>query len=357
MERALELAQRGSFNVSPNPRVGAVLIKDGRVVGEGAHLRYGGPHAEINALRQAGKKAEGATLFVTLEPCAHLGKTPPCVEALIQSGVKRVVASMRDPFPLVKGKGFASLRKAGIKVAVGLLEKEASALNENFIFSIAHLRPKVILKAAMTLDGRIATATGASRWVTGDKARRKVHELRAQSDAILIGVETALKDNPSLTVRLPGFNRKDGWPLRVVLDSDLRLPPKSRILNQGPGMVIFTSQKASRMRQKALEKRGADVLRVIGTQKMLSLRALLKSLFRMGVRTLLVEGGGLVHGSFIKEGLADEAALFIAPKVFGAGPAWARGWAVRDPQRSPRLKDVIMEPMGEDWLLTGCWEK
>jgi diaminohydroxyphosphoribosylaminopyrimidine deaminase / 5-amino-6-(5-phosphoribosylamino)uracil reductase len=320
-------------------------------------LRYGGPHAEMNALRRAGNKARGSTLYVTLEPCAHQGKTPPCVEALIQSGVKRVVASMRDPFPLVKGKGFARLRQAGLQVAVGLLEKDARDLNENFIFSIHHQRPKVILKAAMTLDGRIATEAGASRWVTGDKARRKAHELRAQSDAILVGVETALADNPSLTVRLPGFNRKDGWPLRVVLDSDLRLPPQARILKQGPGTVVFASPKASTVRQKALEKRGAAVLRVPGSKKMLSLRPLLRHLFRMGVRTLLVEGGGLVHGSFIKEGLADEAALFIAPKVFGAGPAWARGWAVHDPQRSPRLMDMKMEPMGEDWLLTGRWEK
>ena len=357
MKRALELAQLGGGLVSPNPRVGAVLVKNGRKVGEGAHLKFGGPHAEIHALRQAGSRARGATLYVNLEPCAHRGKTPPCVEALIQYGIKRVVASLQDPFPLVKGKGFARLRRAGVSVEVGLLENEARALNENFLFSVARKRPKVILKAAISLDGRIATRTGASRWVTGDKARRKAHELRSQSDAILVGVETVLKDDPSLTVRKRGFHRKDGWPLRIVLDSDLRLPPKARILKKGPRTLVFTSHRASVSRQKTLEKQGTGVFRVPDTQKMLSLRAILNRLYQMGVRTLLVEGGGRVHGSFLKERLADEAALFIAPKVFGEGPAWARGWAVPNPQNTPRLKDVKVERLGEDWLLTGRWEK
>jgi diaminohydroxyphosphoribosylaminopyrimidine deaminase/5-amino-6-(5-phosphoribosylamino)uracil reductase len=357
MKRALELAQLRGGQVSPNPRVGAVLVKNGRKVGEGAHLKFGGPHAEIHALRQAGSRARGATLYVNLEPCAHRGKTPPCVDALVQNGIKRVVASLQDPFPLVKGKGFAQLRRAGVSVEVGLLENEARALNENFLFSVARKRPKVILKAAISLDGRIATRTGASRWVTGDKARRKAHELRSQSDAILVGVETVLKDDPSLTVRKRGFHRKDGWPLRIVLDSDLRLPPKARILKKGPRTLVFTSHKASVSRQKTLEKQGTGVFRVPDTQKMLSLRAILNRLYQMGVRTLLVEGGGRVHGSFLKERLADEAALFIAPKVFGEGPAWARGWAVPNPQNTPWLKDVKVERLGDDWMLTGRWEK
>lgn len=357
MKRAMELAKRGKSLVSPNPRVGAVLVKNGRIVGEGAHLKFGGPHAEIYALRQAGKRARGGTLYVNLEPCAHRGKTPPCVDALIQSGVKRVVASLRDPFPLVKGKGFAKLRAAGISVEVGLMEKEARALNENFLFSVTQGRPKVILKAAMTLDGRIATRSGASRWVTGEKARRKAHELRSGSDAILVGVGTVLADDPSLTVRLPGYHRGDGWPLRVVLDAGLRLPRRARVLRKGPRTLVFTSKKGSLSRQRALEKRGASVFRVSDSKKMLSLRAVLKKLFQMGVRTLLVEGGGLVHGSFLRERIADEAALFIAPKVFGEGLAWARGWAVPDPQKGPRLKDVKIESMGEDWFLTGHWGK
>lgn len=356
MKRALDLAERGKTLVSPNPRVGAVLVKNGKKVGEGAHLKFGGPHAEINALRQAGKRARGATLYVNLEPCAHRGKTPPCTDALIQSGVKRVVASLRDPFPLVKGKGFAKLRAAGITVKVGLWEKEAMALNENFLFSVTRGRPKVILKVAMTLDGRIATCTGASRWVTGEKARRKAHELRSRSDAVLVGVGTVLADDPTLTVRLPGYHRADGWPLRVVLDADLRLPLGARVLRKGPRTLVFTSQKVSLARQRAVEKLGAGVFRVPDAKKMLSLRAILKTLYQMGVRTLLVEGGGLVHGSFLKERFADEAALFIAPKVFGEGPAWARGWAVLDPQKGPRLKGVKIETMGEDWFLTGRWK-
>ena len=237
------------------------------------------------------------------------------------------------------------------------MEKEARDLNGDFLFSVTHSRPKVILKAAMTLDGRIATRTGSSRWVTGEKARLKAHELRSRADAILAGVGTVLADDPSLTVRLPGRHREDGWPLRVVLDADLRLPMKARVLGKGPRTVIFTSRKASLSRQKALEKRGAGVFRVSDSKKMLSLRAVLTKLYQLGVRTLLVEGGGLVHGSFLRERLADEAALFIAPKVFGEGPAWARGWAVPDPQHTPRLTRVKIESLGEDWLLTGRWEK
>jgi diaminohydroxyphosphoribosylaminopyrimidine deaminase/5-amino-6-(5-phosphoribosylamino)uracil reductase len=355
MKRAMELAKRGGTHVSPNPRVGAVLVKNGIKIGEGAHLKFGGPHAEIYALKQAGKRARGATLYVNLEPCAHLGKTPPCVDALIQCGVKRVVAALRDPFPLVKGKGFAKLRVAGISVEMGLMEEEARALNQDFLFSVTQGRPKVILKAAMTLDGRISTRSGASRWITGEKARRKVHELRSRSDAILVGVGTVLSDDPSLTVRLPGHHRADGWPLRVVLDADLRLPLRARVLRKGPRTLVFTSRRGSPSRQKELENRGAEVFRVSDSKKMLSLRAVIKKLYQLGVRTLLVEGGGLVHGSFIRERLADETALFIAPKVFGEGPAWVRGWVVLDPQKGPRLKDVKIESMGEDWLLTGRW--
>jgi len=357
MKQALELAQSGGSLVSPNPRVGAVLVKKGRKVGEGAHLKFGGPHAEINALRRAGTQANGATLYVNLEPCAHKGKTPPCVDALIRFGVKRVVASLRDPFPLVRGRGFARLRAAGVKIEVGLLEKEARALNENFLFSVLKGRPKVILKAALTLDGRIATRTGASKWVTGERARRKAHELRSRADAILVGIGTVLEDDPSLTVRKPGYHRNDGWPFRVVLDADLQLPLTAQLLKKGPRTVVFTSTQASLSRQRALEKREAGVFRVPDAQKMLSLRAVLKKLYQMGVRTLLVEGGGRVHGSFLKEGLADEAALFIAPKVFGEGPAWVRGWGVSAPPQAPRLTGVRMESLGEDWLLTGHWEK
>ncbi len=357
MKRALDLARLGGPLVNPNPKVGAVLVRNGRKVGEGAHMKFGGPHAEIHALRQAGKKAKGATLYVTLEPCSHRGKTPPCVEALIQAGIQRVVAAHLDPFPLVKGKGFAKLHSAGISVEVGLLAKEAKALNENFLFSVTRGRPKVILKAALTLDGKIATRTGASKWVTGEKSRLKAHELRSRADAILVGMGTVLADDPSLTVRLPGYRREDGWPLRVVLDAHLSLSTKARVLEGSPRTLVFTSRQASASRQRALESRGAVVFRVPGAKKMLSLRAVLKELHQFGVRTLLVEGGGLVHGSFIREHLADEAVLWIAPKIFGEGPAWVRGVAYLNPQQTPRLKGARLEPMGEDFVLTGNWEE
>ena len=356
MRRALFLAQARGRTVSPNPKVGAVLVKNGRIVGEGGHSQYGGPHAEILALRQAGSKAKGATLYVTLEPCSHHGKTPPCVEAVLRAGVKKVIAAMKDPFPLVRGRGFQILRKAGVRVQSGVLEKESRGINQAFIFSVTHGRPWVLLKAAMSLDGKMATVSGRSRWITGPAARRKAHELRAQSDAILVGSGTALKDNPSLTVRLPGFKRKDGWPLRVVLDSRLRISPRANLFKGATKTIVFTSSKASKAKERVLARRGAAVFRVPSKGKMLSLKAVLKVLHSLQVRTLFVEGGGEVHASFLRGKLADEAALFIAPKVLGGpGPTWVRGAGIENPNLAPYLKGVQVERVGDDFLLTGKW--
>lgn len=356
MRRALFLAQSRGRYAAPNPKVGAVLVKGGRIVGEGGHSRYGGPHAEVLALGQAGDKAKGATLYVTVEPCSHHGKTPPCVEAVLRAGVQRVVAAMQDPFPLVRGKGFQQLRKAGVRVQSGVLEEEARRINEAFIFAVTHGRPWVVLKAAMSLDGKIATPSGRSRWITGPSARRRAHELRAQSDAVLVGSGTVLKDDPSLTVRLPGFNRKDGWPLRVVLDSGLRTSPRAKLLMGPAKTVVFASFEASNAKERALALRGAAVFRVPSNGKMLSLKAVLKVLHSLQVRTLLVEGGGEVHASFLREKLADESALFIAPKVLGGpGPSWAGGAGIENPNLAPYLKGVQMERVGSDFLLTGKW--
>lgn len=354
MRRALELAEKEGRYASPNPKVGAVLVKGDRVIGEGGHRRYGGPHAEVVALRKAGAKAKGATLYVTLEPCCHYGKTPPCVEAIVRAGVRRVVAAMKDPFPQVRGKGFALLRWVGTQVEVGLLEKEAAALNETFLLSIQRSRPKVILKAAASLDGKIATVAGRSKWITGEKARRKTHELRAKADAILVGGRTALLDNPSLTVRLPAWKRSDGWPLRVVLDSELRSDPKWKLFQSGAKTVVFTSTKASPSKQKRLEQKGASVFRVPSRGKVLSLKAVLQTLHSLNVRVLLVEGGGEVHASFLEEKLADEAVLFLSPKILGGpAPTWVGGKGVENPARAPYLKNIQIEPVGEDLLLTG----
>ncbi len=354
MRRALDLAQSRGRWVSPNPKVGAVLVKARHIVGEGGHSRYGGPHAEILALGQAGPRARGATLYVTLEPCSHQGKTPPCADALIQAGIQKVVAAMWDPFPQVRGKGFQKLHRAGIAVQTGLLEQEARRMNETFIFAVTRDRPWVLLKAAMSLDGKIATVSGRSRWITGRQARQRAHEMRAQCDAILVGSGTALTDNPSLTVRLPGFHREDGWPLRVVLDSQLRISPRANLLKGRAKTVIFTSAYAPRGKEKALAARGALVFRVSSRQKMLSLKAVLKVLHSLQVRSLLVEGGGTVHASFLREKLADKVALFVSPKILGGrGPTWAGGAGIENPNQAPYLKGVQVERIGHDFLMRG----
>ncbi len=354
MRRALDLAQQQGKYASPNPKVGAVVVAQGRIVGEGAHRQYGGLHAEALALRKAGSRARGATLYVTLEPCSHYGKTPPCVDAVIESGVRRVVACMRDPYPLVQGRGFQRLEAAGVRVERGLLEKEARQMNGAFLESIRRGRPRVLLKAAISLDGKIATVSGASKWITGDKARRRAHLLRSQADAILVGSRTVLKDDPSLDVRLPGFHRRDGWPLRVVLDSGLRTPLTARIFQGRPQTLVFTSPRAPAAKVKVLEKKGVRVFPVPFHQKMLSLRAVLKILHSLHVRTLLVEGGGEVHASFLREKLADEVALFIAPKILGGRAAtWVAGKGVENPGSAPKLKGIRIEKIGEDHLWTG----
>ena len=354
MKRALFLAaQKGRF-ASPNPRVGAVLVKGGKIVGEGAHERFGHAHAEINALKRAGSRAKGATLYVTLEPHAHQGKTPPCTDAIIAAGVHEVIAAMKDPNPLVSGRGFARLKEAGILVRKGLLEKEARELNADFIFSLTHERPKVLLKVAASLDGKLATATGRSKWITGEKARRKNHELRSRVDAILIGSGTALKDKPRLTVRLDGHGRSDGWPLKVLLDSRLRVSPKSPLFEVPQKTLVFCSSRATAAAERGLNRQGVLVFRVSARENRLSLREVLGRLHQQGVRSLMVEGGAGVHGSFIDQRLADEVALFLSPKLFGgAAPGWIGGRGFSDPNHSPRLTQTRVEPLGEDYLITG----
>ena len=353
MERALLLARTQGRYVTPNPKVGAVLVKNGKIIAEGAHQQYGGPHAEIVVLKKAGHKAEGATLYVTLEPCSHYGKTPPCAHAVIKAGIIKVVAAMKDPYPLVAGKGFVLLRKAGIRVKVGLLETEAKELNENFVFSQVHQRPKVILKAAVTLDGKIATVSGKSKWITGPLALRKAHQIRSSVDAILVGSRTAFLDNPSLTVRLPNYRREDGWPLRVLLDSKLQIKLSAKIFQGSSKTLVFTSPKASFSREKALQQKGIQVFRIPLKEKMLSLEAVLKTLYSLSIRSVLVEGGAETHASFLKEKMADDLALFIAPKIFGGlAPGWVGGVGALTPSKAWMARNINIEKLGVDYLLT-----
>lgn len=350
MRQALRLARRGYGHTSPNPMVGAVVVKGGRIIGRGWHWRAGLPHAEIEALR--GIAARGATLYVTLEPCCTHGRTPPCTEAIIAAGIKRVVVAAIDPNPSHRGKGLAILRRAGIDVVQGVLEWEATELNAAFNHWIVHRTPFVTMKAAMTLDGRIATRTGESKWITGAKARAHGMYLRQGADAILVGVNTIIADDPSLTVR-----GSAGTPhptcRRIVLDSRASTPLKSRVVSDGFDSLttIVVSEEAPKQRVRALSQKVQ-----VWTEG--DLRGLLKRLGKENVTHLLVEGGGRVNASFLAEGLVHRIAFFYAPKVIGGRDAikavagqGATSWA-----NAVRLRDLVWRRLGADLLLTANLE-
>ncbi|MDR2195272.1 MAG: bifunctional diaminohydroxyphosphoribosylaminopyrimidine deaminase/5-amino-6-(5-phosphoribosylamino)uracil reductase RibD [Gallionellaceae bacterium] len=320
MARALQLARRGLETATPNPRVGCVLVKDGAIVGEGWHERAGEPHAEAHALRVAGEAARGATAYVTLEPCNHQGRTPPCVDALIQAGVARVVAATQDPNPNVAGRGMEKLREAGIEIECGLMEAEARELNIGFFMRMTRGTPWVCSKIAASLDGRTALKNGASQWITGEDARRDVQRLRARSCAVLTGIGTVLADDPLLNVRLPSASRQ---PLRVVADTVLRTPPDARLL-QGGGAVIYTADESSVDKAAVLERAGACVVRTPRWDDGLDLAALLRDLAARGCNEVLVEAGACLNGALLRAGLVDELALYLAPSLLGDA---ARGLA------------------------------
>jgi diaminohydroxyphosphoribosylaminopyrimidine deaminase/5-amino-6-(5-phosphoribosylamino)uracil reductase len=317
MRRALELAERGRGFVEPNPLVGAVVVRDGQVVGEGWHQRYGGPHAEVNALAAAA--ARGATLYVTLEPCCHHGKTPPCTDAVLRAGVARVVAAMADPFPLVAGRGAELLRQAGVTVEMGVEEVAARRLNAPYLTLLGKGRPYVHAKWAMTLDGKIATAAGHSHWISGEESRRRVHELRGRVDAILVGAGTVRADDPLLTARPPGPRTA----LRVVLSGDGRLPEGSQLLRTAREVPVLVATAAGlpAERRSVLEAHGCEVLEVPTAAGRPSVAALLAELGRRRLTNLLVEGGSAVLGSLRDAGLIDELHVFIAPRLVGGSAA------------------------------------
>ena len=326
MARALAEAERGRGFVEPNPMVGAVLVRDGRAVGVGGHARFGGPHAEVVALGRAGDLARGSTLYVTLEPCCHHGKTPPCSEALLDAGIARVVAAMRDPFPKVDGGGLTRLRSAGVEVEAGLMADEAARLNGPYLKRLATGLPYVTAKWAMTLDGKTATASGDSRWISGPRSRTLVHEVRGRMDAILAGIGTVLADDPMLTARPPGPRT----PARVVLDGSARLPLDGRLARSAREIPVWVAvtDRAPEDRRRALEALGCEVLAFPG-EGPVPVVPLLQELARRGVINLLVEGGGTVLGAFLDAGSVDEVDVFLAPVIEGGshsfGPARGRG--------------------------------
>ena len=358
MTEALRLAAKGCGKTSPNPMVGALVVAKGHIVGRGYHHGPGKPHAEILALRQAGRHAKGATLYVTLEPCSHLNKrTPPCAPAVIDSGVRRVVVAMVDPNPSVKRRGLAQLRGAGLAVTVGIARREAEHVNRAYVHWITTGRPYVILKAGMTLDGKIATARGESRWITGAKARQEVHQLRQTVDAILVGSGTVLKDDPSLTARVSdrSLTLAARQPLRVIADSRLRVPPSAKVLSKLARTLIATTTKASRTKVRMIEQRGAEVVTLPAVRGRLALPALFTHLGKRAVTSVLIEGGSTLNATALRAKLVNHVVLYMAPTLMGGQDARAL-IGDRSPGRlaqSMKLRNVIVRRLGDDVVVEG----
>ncbi len=354
MARALQLAAKAKGRTSPNPMVGSVIVKNGEIVGEGYHKQAGKPHAEVEAIKKAGTKAKGADLFVNLEPCCHYGKTPPCVEAIISAKLKKVYVGMTDPNKLVNNKGIRILRKKGIMVEVGVLKKECERLNESFVKFIRTGKPFVIMKSGMSLDGKIATYSGESQWITCEQSRKLVHEIRGEVDAILVGSGTVLKDDPKLTVRLKG--RKLRNPVRVILDRRSRIPVGAKVFqNANMDKVIYaTSPKLSKGKEKKLRDMGVDVL-ALPVGKNFKLNALLEELGRRDITSVLLEGGALLNASAFKENVIDKAMLFMAPILIGGerAPGFIGGEGVKKLKDAVRLKNVSTKKVGDDFLVEG----
>ncbi len=347
MRRALALATRGRGRTSPNPMVGCVIVHDGEVVGEGCHERVGGPHAEVRAIDGVpGGDIEGATVYVTLEPCTHYGRTPPCVDLLLQHKPARVVIAMEDPNPKVSGRGVAALREGGIHVVVGVLAEEAAALNEVYLHHMRTGRPFVTAKCAMSLDGKIATHTGHSRWVTGEVARRRVHEMRNEVDAILVGSRTLMLDDPSLTTRLDGPDVRD--PVRVILDADEYLDANRKVFNldsAAPTWVAVCDDREYGFAEQTIHvPRGPGGVDMAG---------LMDELGKREIASLLIEGGGTTIASAFEAGIVDKVSFFIAPKIVGGHeavtPVEGRGVATMD--EAIQLENMQVTPLGEDLLI------
>lgn len=355
MARALELARKGLYSTHPNPRVGCVIVRDGQVVGEGWHVRAGEPHAEVHALRQAGELARGACAYVTLEPCSHHGRTPPCAEALVKAGVARVVAAMQDPNPQVAGQGLKRLADVGIEVASGVLEAEARALNPGFLKRMEHGLPFVRVKLAMSLDGRTAMASGESQWITGPAARSAVQRLRARSSVVLTSAQSVLADNARMTVRADelGLDADSTAlamarpPLRVLIDGRLRLPLTAPFFQAGPVLVVTAAAPVAQYAQA-----GHDLLSLLGTDGHVDLPALLRELARRGASEVLVEAGPGLAGAFAQQGLVDEYQLFIAAKFLGSSARPLLDWPLARMSEAQALNITDMRAVGDDWRVT-----
>lgn len=358
MRLALRLAKKGRGKTSPNPMVGAVIVKEAAVIGRGYHHRAGEPHAEVLALRQAGEKARGATLYLNLEPCDHFGRTPPCTRAILDAGIKRVVAGMRDPNPMVSERGIRRLRRAGVKVDVGVLEGDCQELNAPFCKYMTTRTPFVILKAATSLDGKIATKSGDSRWISSEISRRIVHSLRSAMDAVVVGIGTVLKDDPLLTVRLPR-ERRPHQPLRVIVDSRLRIPLDSQLVRtagQYPTLVAAT-RAAPPSRIERLRRAHLEVV-VVKSDKngWANLRALMQELGRRGILSVLLEGGSTLNASALRERIVDRVLIFLAPKIIGGEkvPGMIGGEGSLRIKDAHPVKVLKVKRIGPDLMVEGA---
>ena len=351
MALAMRQAQRAEGRTSPNPLVGALVVKDGEVIARGYHKKVGLPHAEIVALSLAGRRAEGATLYVTLEPCVHFGRTPPCTDMIIKSGIKEVIVGMLDPNPLNNGRGVEVLRKHGIEVRVGFLEDKLRRMNESFIKYISHKIPYVTVKVGQSLDGKIATCRGLSQWITSDEAREYVHRIREKFDAIMVGVNTVLRDDPKLQ---PLSSSKT--LTKIIVDSNLSIPCQAAVFKNPPVIIATLPATAGQETpNRNILSQKAQILEVREKEGQVNLRKMMKKLARLQITNILVEGGGTLIGSLFDEGLVDKVMFFISPKVMGGKDAISSvmGKGVTHPDKAFRLKDVRLKRIGEDFLVEG----
>lgn len=351
MQLALKNAQAMKGQTDPNPLVGAVIVNDNRIVGVGAHMKAGEPHAEIHALRMAGERALGGTIYVTLEPCSHYGRTGPCAVALVEAGIKKVVIATLDPNPLVAGNGVIILEDAGIEVIIGVCEEESRQMNEVFNKFIVEKKPFVTLKAAMSLDGKIATHTASSKWITSEAARQDVHQLRSENMAILVGVNTVIHDNPELTSRIPNGRN----PIRVIMDSTLKIPLEAKVVTDKKAETwIFTSENFDKEKRELLENMGISVFVTSGSSKV-DVADVMTILGEKLVSSVLIEGGGTINASLLENQFIDKIVLYIAPKLVGGqhAPTFLEGTGIEKMSDAVELSNVTVTPIGKDFKFTG----
>ena len=347
MDIALKLAEKGKGYVSPNPLVGCVIVKRGKIVGKGHHKKYGEEHAEINALRAAGKKANNATMYVNIEPCSHWGKTSPCTEKIVEAGIREVIVGMEDPNPLVDG--YKELKFRGLKTRIGIRKEEAQKLNEAYSKYMKTKKPFVILKLAMSLDGKIATSTGDSKYITGTEARRYVHQLRNDVDAVMVGINTIIRDNPLLDSRLV----KGKNPIKVIVDSGLKMPERANALKEPSKVIIATTSKAQRGKVDKLQHKGIRVMVLKPKKGLVDLNELVKELGKSEIASVMIEGGAELSGNAIKEGIIDKVLIFTAPKIIGNGLGPIKNLGIKKVDKAINLKNVATKKIGRDLLVEG----